>query len=92
MRECFVSTRFVVFVITAPRKEHTHPAPTQMLLLKRLSAAFTEFMLYPNCNLSQNGFYLCSLFVIPLLDSRPHEGRREALNFSEIRKLITRDK
>ena len=37
---------------------------------------------------SQNGFYLCSLFVIPLLDSRPHEGRREALNFSEIRKLI----
>ena len=81
----------MVFVITAPRKEHTLPAPTQMLLLKRLSAAFTEFMLYPNCSLSQNGFHLRCLFLIPPIDRRPHEGRREALNFSEIPEFITRD-
>lgn len=91
VRECFVSTQFVVFVITVPRKEHTLPAPTQVLLRKRLSAAFTELMLYPNCSFSQNGFDLRSLLPIPPLDSKPHEGSREALNFSEIPKLVTRD-
>lgn len=81
--KAFVSTQFVVLCYHSSPKEHTLPAPTQVLLLKRLSAAFTELMLYPNCSFSQNGFDLCSLLPIPPLDtSKPQEGRHEALNFS----------
>ena len=83
----------MVFVIAAPGKEHTLPAPTQMpLLLERFLLSSPNSCNSPTVAIFPKWALPVLLVLIPPLDSQPHEGRREALDTSGIPKLITRDK